>query len=1190
MRISIREWLGRLGLGEYAQAFETEKIERDDLRDLTEADLERLGLPMGPRKRLLRALCDLERDPSDSAGSTDEARTSDYSPSAAAGRPVPAPLAEKILKARASIEGERKQVTVLFADVNGSTDLVQHLDAEEVSALFDPLQKIMIDAVHDYEGTVNEVLGDGVMAIFGAPIAHEDHALRACRAALDMQAAVRRFAEQSTTGSPSCSLELRVGLNSGEVVVRAINNDLTMSYSAMGMTTHLAARMEQSAEAGTIRVTSDTFRLVSGLIEARPLGELDVKGVSRRVTGYELRGLGKARTRLEAASLEGLSRFVGREPELCALEERLADAEGGRGQVVSIIGDPGIGKSRLLLEFRERLGDRASWVEGRCLSFGQSMAFHPLVDLLRSNFRIDDQDAPEIVRAKVSARVERIGRDLEPILPYLFYMLGVAPAGDPVHAMDAQIRRAETFDALRQLLVRAAVRKPQVMVYEDLHWSDHATREFLAFLLDSIPRSRVLILLSFRTGHTFPLGGRTYASRLVLQNLSAPELEQMAKGLLASGDLPPELHALVRRKAEGNPFFVEELIKSLSETGAIRHEDERWVLGRPLDQIVVPDTIQDVLMSRIDHLEDEPRQALQLAAVIGREFTQRLLHRIADIRSGTDVVLRELQTIELIYEKALFPELAYMFKHALTQDVAYGSLLSPRRRQLHRRIGEAIEELYADRLAEHAAVLAHHFEQGEDWERAAMYFERAAEHAAAAFATQEALVLLDQALAALDRDPERGSTAAKRSDLHARKADLHMVRSEHRDAHAASAQAATIARDLADAAREGTALAGMGLASFFLHRFDRTVEESQHAIDLGQRIGSDGIIAAGQCWIAYVEAVTGRLDEARSGFAAAHRRAGKAGSLFHQAVSSAVLSQIDNWQGDFGRSEAWGKRSRQQADEGKAPLPRLISLFSLGLPLTGKGAYDEALAIFSEGLQLAEKVGDEIWRNRLLNCLGWLSAECGDADRAIRLNEEGVGHSRTRGDPEVIANCELNLGDLFRAKGDVNLSRELLEGVHGLARKPSTSDWMRWRYSQHLFAGLGETWLALDDPAKANDFCNQCLDLATGTDSKKYLARGWRLRGEIAVARLQWEEAEEALRKALAFAKRVGNPTQLWRTHSACGELYRDTRRPDLAGSSFAASRKVIDGIGQSLRSPELKEGFERSQVIRSACEQSAIG
>ena len=321
--------------------------------------------------------------------------------------------------------------------------------------------------------------------------------------------------------------------------------------------------------------------------------------------------------------------------------------------------------------------------------------------------------------------------------------------------------------------------------------------------------------------------------------------------------------------------------------------------------------------------------------------------------------------------------------------------------------------------------------------------------------------------------------------MHAKKAGLYVVQSDFEHAHAESEKAATIARQLSDAAREGAALAGMGLASLYAHRFDRSLEESEQAITIGRIIGSDGIVAAGQCFSGWVEAVTGQLDKARATYTEAYRRATAAASPFHQIISASHLSEIDNWQGSYGRSAPRARQARQRARETNLPFPHLLSLFSLGLPLTGKGDYDEALEVFSEGVQLAEKVGDEIFRNRLLNCIGWVYAECGHTERAIHFNRKGARFSHARGDPEVIANCELNLGDAHRAEGDVGLGREHFESVLGLARKPSTSDWMKWRYSQHLFAGLGEAWLASDDPAKAEDFCNQCLELAAQNGLEK---------------------------------------------------------------------------------------------------------
>ena len=509
----IRDWLEGLGLGQFAEAFEREEINPASVPHLTDGMLKELGLPMGPRAQILGAAKTL------GAGSdfpeVRRAPPADY---------TPAPLAEKILSTRSSIEGERKQVTVLFADIKGSTEIIQALDPEDARALLDPMLNIMIDAVHTYEGTVNDVQGDGIMAIFGAPIAHEDHAFRACRAALDMQDA---RVENRPSGSPLPAVQLRVGLNSGEVVVRAINNDLTMSYSAVGVTTHLAARMEQTAEPGTIRISRSTNRLVEGLVSAASLGDITVKGLPKPIEVFELTGLGQAQTQLEAASLESLTRFVGRSVELGYLTERLSETESGRGQVVLVVGDPGIGKSRLLMEFRRQIGSRADWHEGRCISFGQSMAFHPLIGLLRRTFGIEERNLSETARDKISVWTERIATDIVPNLPLLHYLLGVAEPDDPVQAMDPSLRRAETFEALNQLLSLESERMPQILVFEDVHWSDAATKEFIAYLLDSVPRSQILIILTTRPDYTAPVEERSFVSRLALNHLSETESKEM---------------------------------------------------------------------------------------------------------------------------------------------------------------------------------------------------------------------------------------------------------------------------------------------------------------------------------------------------------------------------------------------------------------------------------------------------------------------------------------------------------------------------------------------------------------------------------------------------------------------------------------------------------------------------------------
>ena len=1092
---------------------------------------------------------------------------------------TPKHLAEKILTSRSAIEGERKQVTVLFVDVSGFTSLSEQLDPEDVHGLMSRAFELMLAEVHRYEGTVNQFLGDGIMALFGAPIAHEDHARRAIHAALGIRQSLEDY-QAELQSQQGISFQVRQGLNTGLVVVGSIGNDLRMDYTAVGDTTNVAARLQAAADPGRILIAEATHRLAAGYFHTRPLGALALKGKAEPVGTWEVISARIARTRLEVEAERGLTPFVGRERELQLLFECFEQARAGHGQVIFIAGEPGIGKSRLLLEFRRRLGDEATWIEGRSLSFGRSMAFHPLIDLLRRNFRIEESDTEEMIVAKVERSVLRLGADLRPFLPYLRYLLSVDPGDTTVLAMDPQQRRGEIFDALRRLTLRASEVRPQVTLFEDAHWMDQATEAYLLFTADSIPTSRVLRILTYRTGYVQPFGERTYHTRIALNTLSTEHSVEMAQALLATESLPEELKALIVRKAEGNPFFVEEVVKSLLEVGALRRAGGGYVLAKRLDEIFVPNTIQDVIMARIDRLEEAPKRTLQLASVIGREFTRRLLDRIADIRTRTEELLQELKAIELIYEKSVFPELAYMFKHALMHEVAYNSLLVQRRKELHRLIALAIEELYAERLAEQYEVLAYHFSRGEEWAKALEYLLKAAEKAAQAFATREAIALYDQSLEAVDRLGDAGDTSTLMA-IHQAKADLYFILSDFERSRAEAERLLALARRAGDRVREGVALARMGHASYRAHNFAQALLYARQAIEVAEARDAKPILAAGHFITGQVYAGTGQLDQAKAEFDQALAISRSGGDAFYQSYTLAFTGQSKNWEGEYAEAARLQAEGLAIARAHNLVVPLLAGLFANGLALTGKGDYDEALARFEEGLVLSEKVGDEIFRHRLLNSFGWLLIECGDLERAIDLNRRGAEGARKRDDHETIANAELNLGDIFLVQGDLTLAQEFLDGVYRLAHNPATNEWMKWRYSTHLFASLGELWLARGEPAKAGEFADQCLEIATRTNSRKYVVKGWRLLGEIARTRRQWDEAEAWLRQALALAQAVGNPTQLWKTHLAYGHFYTATRKPEMAQQAYGAAREVIERVKGSLRDPGLRASLEGSPLIQ---------
>jgi tetratricopeptide (TPR) repeat protein len=715
------------------------------------------------------------------------------------------------------------------------------------------------------------------------------------------------------------------------------------------------------------------------------------------------------------------------------------------------------------------------------------------------------------------------------------------------------------------------------VVFEDLQWMDQATQAFLTFFTDSLPTARVLCILTYRTGYVHPLGERTYHTRIALTTLSTTDSVHMAQALLTTEGLPAALQTLIAQRAEGNPFFVEEIIKSLQDMGAIRQAGDQAVLTRPLHEVIIPDTIQDIIMARIDRLAETPKRTLQLASVIGREFTRRLVDRLADLRAQTETCLQELKALELIYERSLFPELAYMFKHALIQDVTYNSLLVRRRQELHHLIGLAIEELYADRLNEQYEMLAYHFAKAEAWDKALDYLLKAAEKAVRAFATREALVLYDQAEEVV-RQNGRATLTQTLMRIHQARADLYLLVSDFERAHTEWECALALARQTGDQVSEGAALVGMGMASYLEHKFDQSLAEARQAIVVAETVDAQSVLTGAHLTIGYVYELMGRLDEARAELQSTITLSRSLGDVGNEAAALIYGAEMPGWEARFDEAAHLYTEGLRLARTHNVLMPLLEGLFMYGITLTGKGDYDGALALLTEGLALTEKVGDENFVPRYLNSLGWLYLECGDLDRALDLNRQGAEGGQKRGDPEMIANAELNLGDIFLMQGDLVLAQEYLERVYRLTHDPATSDWMKWRYSMHLFASLGDLWLTRGDLAKAQEYAAQCLQNATRTKARKYLVKGWRLQGEIALARQQRDEAEGWLRQAMALAQVVGNPTQLWKTYLALGRLHAETRHPEQARQEYSAARKVIDRMMEGLREPGLRTSLAHLQ------------
>jgi class 3 adenylate cyclase len=717
---------------------------------------------------------------------------------------TPKHLAEQILTSRSALEGERKQVTVLFADIKDSTELIRDLDPEEARTLLDPALQAMMEAVHRYEGTVNQVLGDGIMALFGAPLAHEDHAVRACYAALAMQAAMRHYAEE-VRRSQGLELQMQVGLNSGEVVVRAIGNDLHMDYSAVGQTTHLAARMEQLAPPGSIRLTAATLRLMEGMVRVNSLGPVPVKGLAQPVEVFELVGASAIRRRLQAATSRGLTRFVGRQMEIDALGHALARAGAGHGQVVALVGEPGVGKSRLIYEFVHSHRTQGWLVlEAALVSYGKATPYFPVIDLLKSYCKIDGRDDPRTVRAKVTGQVLTLDEGFHETIPARLMLLEALSEDSPFLQLDPRQRRQRTLDALKRVLLRESQVQPLLLVFEDLHWIDSESQALLDSLVESLPSARILLLVNYRPEYQHAWGSRTYYAQLRLDPLLPQSAEELLQALLGDDASLEPLKQLLIERTEGNPFFLEESVRTLVETRVLDGERGAYRLAKAISSIQVPTTVQAILAARIDCLPAEEKRLLQTAAVIGTEVPFALMQAIAELPEET---LRGgvayLQAAEFLYETSLFPELEYTFKHALTHEVAYGSLLQERRRTLHARIVEAIEALYPDRLTEQVDRLAHNALRGEIWSKALAYCRQAGAKAAARSAYREAVAFFEQALVALQHLSESRDRLEQAIDLRFDLRNALQQLGDHRPILEHLRQAETFAQALGDQRRLG---------------------------------------------------------------------------------------------------------------------------------------------------------------------------------------------------------------------------------------------------------------------------------------------------------------------------------------------------------------------------------------------------
>jgi class 3 adenylate cyclase/tetratricopeptide (TPR) repeat protein len=1016
---------------------------------------------------------------------------------------MPAYLAEKIRTTRDALAGERKQVTVLFADLKGSMELLADRDPEEARRLLDPALQHMMDAVHRFEGTVNQVLGDGIMALFGAPIAHEDHALRACYAALAMQAAMRAYTEE-VRRVHGLETRIRVGLNSGEVVVRAIGNDLHMDYSAVGETTHLAARMEQLATPGTIRLTAATLRLVEDLVQVQTLGPVPVKGLVEPVEVFELVGASGTRRRVQAAAARGLTRFVGRQTELTTLTEALEQAGAGHGQIVALVGEAGVGKSRLVYEcVHSYRTQRWLVLESASVSYGKATPYFPVIDLLKRYCHVEEQDDSRSIRAKITGQVLTLDATLQDTVPALLALLDALPDNDPFWRLDPPQRRQRTLEALTRVLLRESQEQPLLLVFEDLHWIDTETQALLDRLVDSLPTACLLLLVNYRPEYQHAWASETYYTQLRLDPLPPASAEALLEALLGNDPSIQPLKRLLIARTEGNPFFLEESVRTLVEAEVLVGTPGAYRLVQALMTIQVPATVQAVLAARIDRLPADAKHLLQTAAVIGHEVPLVLLQAVADLaEEALHRSLGQLQGAEFLYETRLFPEREYTFKHALTHEVAYGSLLQERRRTLHARIVEALEGLYADRLAERVDRLAHHALRGEVWDKAVAYCRRTGARAMMQSAYHEAVTYFEQALEALHWLPERPDTQAQAIDLRLDLRSALFPLSEIERTFVYLQEAEALARALSDQHRLGWVSAS--LLAHFLQTCepDYALASGQRALAIAADLEDIGLTVTAQTFLGQVYSFVGD-----------YRRAVE---CFQKNV---VCLQGEILQERFG-------------------LPGLASVLArvhLARCLAECGVFAEGRALAEEGVQIAEAADHPYSRALAYLQVGNRYLLKGDLPQAIAVLERALDLAQGAHIRLIILHTAASLGAAYMLAGRIAEALPLLE------QSIEQAATMRLMIVHALrVVWLGEAYLLTGRLDEACTQAQRALEFSRAHKERGHEAHALRLLGEVTAHRdpPQGEQAESYYRQALALAEELDMRPLQAHCYLGLGTLY----------------------------------------------------
>jgi class 3 adenylate cyclase/tetratricopeptide (TPR) repeat protein/ribosomal protein L40E len=1037
-------------------------------------------------------------------------------------RYLPGGLTEKILGQRGKIEGERKQVTVMFCDMEGFTNLSERLGPEETYSIMDQVYEILIHKVHDYEGTVNEMTGDGIVALFGAPIALEDAPQRAIRSAYAIHREVIRFSEKMNEERAGIQpIKMRIGIHTGPVVVGTLGNDLRVEFKAVGDTVNLASRMEELAEPGTTYVTEETFNLTEGLFRFEALGEKEVKGKEEPVKIYRVIALSTRRTRFDVSADRGLTPFVGRERELELLLDGFARSKGGRGQAFSIVSDAGVGKSRLLYEFRKAVANEdVTFLEGRCLSYSRGVAYHLHIDILKANFDIREGHGDSEIREKVKRGLKILRADEAATLPYLLELLSVKDSGIDKIPMSTEARKDRIIEALKRIALKGSEIRPLILAYEDLHWVDKSSEDVLKYLLESMPGARVFLIFTYRPEFVHTWGGRSYHSQVNLNRLSNRESLAMAAHLLGTEDIERNLEEFILEKTEGVPFFIEEFIKSLKELKIIEKKDNKYYLAKDIQAVTIPSTIQDVIMARVDSLPEGAKKVLQIGSVIEREFGHNLIKLVTGLPEKELLShLSILKDSEFVYERGVYPQSTYIFKHALTREVVYDSILTKRKKKLHKEIGNAIEQLYRENIEEHFGVLIEHYIMSENYKKAAEYSRIARKKSVITGSVNDAIPHAKNAVECLEKLPRSDEVLKEIIDartvlaFHYTQMNYHVEAKETLD-------------PITDLALEADCRKRLPQILYMIGNYYCVVEEDfaeghkhlKQAMEIAEEQNDVVSLTQAMFWLGVSLSLICEFGKGLRYLEKALSISTAANSLWGISVTKSNMAFfIYYFQGRVDSAFETSYEAMRIAEESDDIYSKTMVYTSHGTSCYGRGLLEEAKEILLKGIHFSEKI-NYLYLNATNNYfLGEIYSEIGDYQIAKSHYEKAVSvmeHARLL--PSWVNLCKMALGTakVMNREKDIHLESMY---VYIAENKENMCEGCMRRY-------MGQILLNINDQRipEAEDWIRQAIEADKRNGMMFHLGKDYALYSELFKRKGDQAKAEENLVKAIEIYRECG--------------------------------------------------------------------